>query len=142
MSDERSTAMRAERSTAMRAAASRRTANAEARVRTALAAFAKSGTQASFVTIAAEAGVSRQFLYTHPELRAEIERQRAQAVPRLPSRRSADSDSARARLRAALEDNQRLRDENRLLKEELAVAHGTLRELRQNRPPTIAAARP
>ncbi len=123
-----------ERTTAIGAAASRRTTNAEARVRAVLAASAKSGTEASFVAIAAEAGVSRQFLYTRPELRAEIERLRAQAVPRLPSRRSADSDSARARLRAALEDKQRLRDENRRLKEELAIAHGELRELRQYRP--------
>jgi hypothetical protein len=122
------------RTTAIRDAASRRTAEAEARVRDALKTSAQSGARVSFVAIATAAGVSRQFLYTRPELRGEIERLRAQAVSRLPARGSADSDSTRARLRAALEDNQRLRDENRLLKEELAVAHGELRELRQHRP--------
>jgi hypothetical protein len=126
--------MSVQRTTAVRAAASRRSAEAEARVRKALKTLAKSGTQVSFVAVAATASVSRQFLYSHRELRAEIERHRAQAVPRLPARRSADSNSARVRLRAALEDNQRLRDENRLLKDELAIAHGELRELGHSRP--------
>ena len=41
--------------------------------------------------------------------------------------------AVRGVLRAALDDNQRLRDENRLLKEELAIAQGELRELRHGR---------
>ena len=126
--------MSAQRTKAVRAAASRRSADAEARVHKALKTLPKSGTQVSFVAVAAMARVSRQFLYSHRELRSEIERHRAQTVPRLPARRNADSDSARVRLRAALEDNQRLRDENRLLKEELAIAHGELRELGHSRP--------
>jgi hypothetical protein len=120
---------------AVRAAATKRTANAEARVRKALRAIAASGEEVNFVAVAAAARVSRQFLYSHPELRAEVEQLRAQtlAVARLPARGSASDGSARHRLRAALDDNQRLRDENRLLKEELSIAHGELREARQSR---------
>ena len=116
-------------------AATKRAADAETRVRKALCAIAASGERVNFVAVAAAARVSRQFLYSHPEVRAEIEQLRAQtlAVARLPARGSAGDDSARHRLRAALDDNQRLRDENRLLKEELAVAHGELREARQSR---------
>lgn len=119
---------------AIRAAATKRTAHTEARVREALSAIATSGAEVSFVAVATAARVSRQFLYSHPELRAEIEQLRTQvAAARLPARASAGDDSARHRLRAALDDNHRLRDENRLLKEELAIAHGELRELRHSR---------
>lgn len=80
--------------------------------------------------------MSRQFLYSHHELGAEIEQLRAQTltVARLPARASSRDDSARHRLRVALDDNQRLRHENRQLKDKLAIAHGELRELRHNRP--------
>ena len=120
---------------AVRDVATKRTAHAEARVRKALAAIATTGAEVNFVAVATAARVSRQFLYSHPELRAEIEQLRTQTptVARLPARASAGDDSARHRLRAALDDNQRLRDENRLLKEELAIAHGELRELRHSR---------
>ena len=127
--------MRDRRTAAVRGAATKRSAHAEARVRKALSAIATSGAEVNFVAVATAARVSRQFLYSHPELRAEIERLRTQTltVARLPARASAGDDSARHRLRAALDDNQRLRDENRLLKEELAIAHGELREARQSR---------
>ena len=92
---------------AVRAAATKRTADAEAHVRKALRAIAASGEGVNFVAVAAAARVSRQFLYSHPELRAEIEQLRAQtlAVARLPARGRAGDDSARHRLRAALDDN-------------------------------------
>ncbi len=127
--------MSSSRTTAIRAVASRRTADAEARVRAVLSALERSSAPVTFAAVASAAGVSRQFLYTQPQLRAKIDQLRDQAtnVARLPARGSADSDSARVRLRAALEDNQRLRHENRLLKDELAIAHGELRELRQGR---------
>jgi Family of unknown function (DUF6262) len=126
---------------AVRDAATKRTADAEARVRKALSAIARSGAEVNFVAVATAARVSRQFLYSHPDLRAEIEQRRTQTltVTRLPARASAGHDSARHRLRAALDDNQRLRDENRLLKEELAIAHGELRELRHSRARATAS---
>ena len=45
----------------------------------------------------------------------------------------ASDASIRARLRAALDDNQRLREENARLREELALAHGRARELELDR---------
>jgi len=77
-----------DRTTAIRAAATGRTADADARVRKALSAITNAGSEVSFVAVATAADVSRQFLYSRPELRTEIERLRAQAVLRLPARRS------------------------------------------------------
>ena len=130
-----------QRTDAVRAAAVKRTGDAQTRVRKTLKALEKAGVAVSFAAVASAAGVSRQFLYTQPELREEIERLRSdrQVVPRLPARNGRNDDGARARLRAALEDNQRLREEIRLLREELAIAHGELRE-RGQRPSTAKAA--
>ena len=50
-------------------------------------------------------------------------------MTRLRSRRRASENSTRARLRGTLEENKRLRAENALLREELALAHGRVREL-------------
>jgi hypothetical protein len=75
------------------------------------------------------AQVSRAFLYAHCELRAEIEAFRsgqADAPARLSVRQRASDGSLRARLRAALDDSQRQR-------EELALAHGRVRELKLDR---------
>ena len=49
--------------------------------------------------------------------------------PRLPAHQRASDDSIRARLRGTLEENKRLRAENAQLREELALAHGRVREL-------------
>ena len=120
---------------AIRTAAFKRTRNAQTRARETLKALEKAGVPVSFTAVASAAGVSRQFLYTQPELREEIERLRSdrRAVPRLPARNGRNDDGIRARLRAALEDNQRLREEIRLLREELAIAHGRVRELELDR---------
>jgi Family of unknown function (DUF6262) len=98
--------------------------------------MAKRGAAVNFAAIAAAAGVSRQFLYTHPELRREIEQLRDEQhgeLSRLPVAERANDASIRARLRAALDDNQRLREENARLREELALAHGRVRELELDR---------
>jgi regulator of replication initiation timing len=42
----------------------------------------------------------------------------------------ANDESLRARLRGALEENKQLRAENAQLREELALAHGEVRELK------------
>ena len=84
----------------------------------------------------ADARVSRAFLYAHAELRAEIEALRsihASAPARLPVRQRASDASVRARLRAALDENQRQREELAALREELALAHGRVRELELDR---------
>jgi hypothetical protein len=117
-------------------AAARRTLEAEQRVRATLRQLDSQGATVSFAAVAEHARVSRAFLYAHAELRAEIEALRSvqDAGPaRLPVRHRASDASVRARLRAALEDNQRQRDELAALREELALAHGRVRELELDR---------
>ena len=124
-----------QRTDAIRTAAVKRTRDAQTRARKTLRGLGNAGIPVSFAAVASAAGVSRQFLYTQPELREEIERLRSdrQAEPRLPARNGRNDDGIRVRLRAALEDNQRLREEIRLLREELAIAHGHARELELGR---------
>jgi uncharacterized protein DUF6262 len=88
------------------------------------------GAQISFQAVAARAGVSRQWLYTQPALRAEIERLRDRppaAVGGIPARQRATEASLRQRLEALRAENQRLREENTSLKTELAIAYGQQR---------------
>ncbi|MDP8909604.1 MAG: DUF6262 family protein [Chloroflexota bacterium] len=89
------------------------------------------GAQVSFQAVARRAGVSRQWLYTQPALRTEIERLRDHAPARsdgVPARQRATEASLRQRLESLRGDNQRLREENASLKAELAVAYGQQRQ--------------
>lgn len=117
-------------------AAARRTLDAEQRVRNTLRKLDADGTTISFLAVAEHARVSRAFLYAHQDLRAEIEALRSingTAPARLPVRQRASDNSVRARLRAALDENQRQREELAALREELALAHGRVRELELDR---------
>lgn len=117
-------------------AAAKRTLDAEQRVRATLRQLDADSAAVSFAKVAERARVSRAFLYAHPELRAEIEALRSVqgAEPaRLPVRQRASDSSRRARLRAALDENQRQREEIAALREELALAHGRVRELELDR---------
>lgn len=117
-------------------AAAKRTLDAERRARTALRELDSEGATVTFAAVAGRAGVSRAFLYQHAELRGEIEalRRAQEAAPaRLPVRQRASDASLRARLRAALDESQRQREEIARLREELALAHGRVRELELDR---------
>ena len=121
---------------ALAATAARRTLDAEQRVRSTLRALDADGATVSFAAVAEHARVSRAFLYAHAELRAEIEALRSihtAAPARLPVRQRASDASVRARLRAALDENQRQREELAALREELALAHGRVREFELDR---------
>ena len=99
----------------------------------ALRALDKEGAAVSFQAIAKRAGVSRQWLYTQPQIRAEIERLRDQAPSRrdgIPARQRASDASLRQHLDSLRAENQRLRDENASLKNELAIAYGHQRHSR------------
>lgn len=115
--------------TPLAAAAQRKRDNALERARTALAALHHAGAPVTFQTVAARAGVSRQWLYKNPELRAEIEKLRArQTGPRpLPAAQRASDASLRQRNMMLLEENKRLRRENHELKQELATLLGERR---------------
>ena len=124
--------MSGRRAEALRGATAARSLAAEERARRALAELDRRGATISFQAVANGAGVSRAFLYSHPQLRAAIEQQRDQRqhVPsRLPAHQRASEDSIRARLRGTLDENKRLRSENAQLRDELALAHGRVREL-------------
>lgn len=121
---------------ALAEAAAERSLDAEQRVRGTLRALDADGTTVSFAKVAEHARVSRAFLYAHAELRTEIEALRSLqgTVPaRLPVRQRASESSVRARLRAALDENQRQREQIAALREELAFAHGRVRELELDR---------
>lgn len=124
--------MSIERTDAIREAAAHRSIDATARARRAVRELHRHGAEVNFAAVAAIANVSRQFLYTTPELREEIDQLRGEqrtTLSRTVVEQRASNASIRTRLRAALDDNQRLREENARLREELAVAHGTVREL-------------
>lgn len=117
-------------------AAAKRSLEAEQRVQSALRELDSEGAAVTFAAVAKRARVSRVFLYQHAELRAQVEALRAAqaaAPARLPVRQRASDSSLRARLRAALEENQRQREEIARLREELALAHGHVRELELDR---------
>jgi hypothetical protein len=117
-------------------AGARRTLDAERRVHTALRELDREGATITFAGVANRARVSRVFLYEHAELRTEIETLRSAqaAVPaRVPVRQRASDASLRTRLRAALDESQRQREEITRLREELALAHGRVRELELDR---------
>ena len=125
------------RADALRDAASARSLVVVERARHAIRELERRGATVSFQAVAAEAGVSRAFLYGHAELRAAIEQLRDQhrrTPSRLPTRERASEESMRARLRGMLEENKRLRSENAQLRDELALAHGEVRELKLARP--------
>lgn len=117
-------------------AAARRTLDAEQRVRTALRELDREGACINFAAVAQRAQVSRAFLYEHADFRAEIEALRTAqrlAPARLSVRHGASDASLRARLRAALDDNRRQREQIASLRDELAIAHGRVREIELDR---------
>lgn len=125
--------MSGSRADALRVATDARSLAAEQRARGALAELDRRGVPISFHAVATEAGVSRAFLYAHPQLRATIEQLRDQhqhTPSSLPAHERASGESLRVRLRGTLEENKRLRAENARLRDELALAHGEVRELK------------
>jgi Family of unknown function (DUF6262) len=117
-------------------AAAKRTLEAEQRVQSALRELDSEAATVTFAAVAERARVSRAFLYQHAELRSEIEALRtaqAAAPARPPVRQRASDASLRARLRAALDEGRRQREEMARLREELALAHGRVRELEVDR---------
>ena len=119
---------------ALRSSAAARSIAAEQRARHALAELDRRGQPITFLAVATEAGVSARYLYAHPQLRATIEQLRDEqhSTPRrgCPQHPRANDESIRARLRGTLEENKRLRAENAQLRDELALAHGEIRELK------------
>ena len=128
--------MSGRRAEALRTSAAARSLSAEQRAQRALLELDRHGAAITFKAVAEHAGVSARFLYGHAKLRAAIEQLRDEQH-HTPSPISASQPgpeaSVRARLRGMLEENKRLRAENAQLRDELALAHGHIRELKQAR---------
>jgi len=126
--------MRADNSRHLIAAARRRTGTAQRNAAAALRRMDASGIAVSFEAVATEAGVSRSWLYTQPELRAEIERLRQHRSPRpeptVPQRQRASDASLLRRLEVSSERIRDLQAENARLRAALAEALGTNRTTR------------
>ncbi len=125
--------MSGRQSQALRGAAAARSLAAEQRAHHAILELDRRGEPITFLAVATEARVSARYLYGHPQLRATIEQLRDEqhrAPSTLPIRERASEESIRARLRSTLEENKRLRSENAQLRDELALAHGHIRELK------------
>jgi hypothetical protein len=121
------------RSKALRSAAAARSVAAEQRAQHAITELDRRGQAITFLAVAAEAGVSARYLYAHPQLRATIQQLRDEqhSTPSRPARHPrASEESIRARLHGALEENKQLRAENAQLRDELALVHGEIRELK------------
>lgn len=127
--------MRADNTRYLIAAARQRAIDTRRYAAAALRRLDASGQPISFDAVAREAGVSRSWLYSQPDLRAEIQRLRGDMRPApgvstspvIPSRQRASDASLRRRLEMVNAEIRRLRQENQGLREQLAWAHGELR---------------
>ncbi len=123
--------MRADNSHHIVQAARRRSEYTRAKAIQALRILDNSGQAVTFEAVAAQAGVSRSWLYAQPDLRAEIERlrdarRRAPASP-VPARQRSSDASLLRRLEAANDRIRRLTEDNKTLRERLALALGEQR---------------
>jgi chromosome segregation ATPase len=100
------------------------------RERVALAADARlaAGQELSIAAVARHAGVSRKFIYAHPDLCAQIEQSARQHTRRATAAAVADGQVTVASLRADLANaqahNHRLRQQLRVLEQRLSEALG------------------
>lgn len=116
-----------ERTHPLAAAAARKSKSTLELARGALRDLEARGEAISFQAVARRAGISRQWLYGQPEIRAEIERLRViQRDPpaSVPAAERSTEASLRQRLHTVLDENRRLREETAQLKHELALAYG------------------
>jgi hypothetical protein len=124
--------MRADNSHLVIAAARRRAAATRKRAVTALRRMEATGAPITFDSVAREARVSRSWLYSQSDLRAEVERLRARQRPAtpptaVPDRQRASNDSLLRRLEVASERIKHVEAENKQLRDALAAALGERR---------------
>jgi len=121
--------MQADNSHHVIAAARRRSEATLSRAVAALRHMDTAGTAVSFDSVARAAGVSRSWLYTQPELRAEIERLRQNRAPgtqrSVPDRQRGTDASLRQRIDTALGHIRELESNNRRLRAALMARPST-----------------
>ncbi|CAM4009890.1 DUF6262 family protein [Nocardiopsis rhodophaea] len=123
--------MRADNSAHLVISAHRRHELTRAKTLKSLHELDTAGTPVTFESVARHANVSRSWLYTQPDIRAEIERlrsldRRAQP-PKTPARQRGTEASLSRRLEIALAQNSNLTNDNQRLRGQLAQALGQLR---------------
>jgi hypothetical protein len=123
--------MRSDNSRHIIDAARQRSQYTRAKAIQALRTLDAAGEPVTFESVAQKAGVSRSWLYTEPDVRAEIEQLRA-AHPRtpvspVPARQRTSEASLLRRLEAANDRIRQLTQENKQLREHLARALGEQR---------------
>ena len=101
----------------------------------ALREISRAGTPVTFAGVAQAAGVSRSWLYTQPDISAQIRKLRANtnhagSAGALPAGQRATDASLRARLTTALDRNKQLAEDNARLRRQLAHALGDQRSSR------------
>lgn len=139
--------MRADNSHHLRAAARQRALATRERAVRALRRLDATGHPVTIDTVAREAGVSRSWLYSQPDLRAQIQQRRdygpaPSSTPRVPARQRASDASLRRRLEAVNAEIRRLREENHQLREQLAWALGARRADPRGQPGSAGLAAP
>jgi hypothetical protein len=127
--------MRADNSRHLIAAARGLAEQARRRALRALRRLDDTSKPVTFEAVAREAGVSRSWLYSQADLRAEIQALRARtppssSAPLPPQRQRASDASLHRRLEAATERLRQLEENNRQLREDLAEALGANRTTR------------
>jgi hypothetical protein len=124
--------MRADNSKHVIDAARRRSQATQQRAVAALRRMDNAGVVVNFESVANEAAVSRSWLYTHTELRGEIERlrgrQNSTASALIPDRQKISDPSLVRRLEAASQRIGELQSDNRRLRDALAEALGANRD--------------
>jgi hypothetical protein len=123
--------MRADNSAHLAVSAQRRHELTRAKAIRALRELDTAGTPMTFESLARHAQVSRSWLYTQPDIRAEIERLRSldrRPLPPAATTRQRGTDASLARrLEIALTRNRDLTTDNQRLRRQLAHAIGQLR---------------
>jgi hypothetical protein len=128
--------MRADNTAHLIAAARARSHAAQKRATDAVRRLDQAGAPITFGAVAAEAGVSRSWLYRQPGLRAEIERLRPDHKhnqPLLPAALRASEESLRAQRQALQTEIDRLTEENRRLARQAELLLGERRQGRADR---------
>lgn len=117
----------------LRAAAQRKSEDAAARANRAVITLENRGQAVNFNTVAAEAGVSKDFLYSNTQLRSLItEKRPGRPAAATPAAQQTSEASALVKLAVATEALRRIRQEAAQLRQENAALRGELLATRRN----------
>jgi hypothetical protein len=123
--------MRADNSRHLAEAARQRSEQTMTRARQAIAGMQDAGQPVTITAVAARAGISRAWLYAQAELRQQITALHATGPAHPPRTATPASDpSLRQRLALAHQRIGELTDDNKQLRDQIAMLHGKLRAAR------------